>query len=173
MAATDVQQSLVFYVPVVNQKLLSGLSSTGETLKPYMAKHIAGRANEFPPLREGAPDEVKLAVIEIPGLPLDDIVTTLGESSRPVRAIKMDIEGHEAAALRGARRLIAERRPVLMIEGSLPDPSVRDIMSEHGYVRAARVGGQLVPWNQHSPGSDTFWYHPDTTDVLRSRGLVP
>ena len=172
VAATDVPQRLVFYVPVVNLRLLSGLSSTGGALVPSMAKYVASRAAEFPPQQEGAPDEVKLVVLEVPGLPLDDIVLTLGEPSQPVGAIKMDIEGHEAAALKGARKLIAERRPVLMIEGGT-QPAVRELMREYGYVRAARVEGQLVEWNQHPPASDTFWFHPGTTEALRRRGLVP
>jgi len=84
----------------------------------------------------------------------------------------MDIEGHEAAALRGGRQVITSLKPILMVEGGML-PAVREVMAEYGYIRAARVNGQLVPWNNHPKASDTFWYHPDTTDTLRSRGLAP
>lgn len=171
VAATDAAQRLVFYVPVVNGKLVSGLSSTGGTLVPRMAQHVARRFAEFPPVSEGAPDEVRFAVVEVAGLPLDDIVQAHGDSFERVSAIKMDIEGHEAAALRGGRRLLTSRRPVLMVEGGL-EPAVRAVLGEYGYIRAARVAGQLVAWNGHPPASDTFWFHPDTADQLRSRGLV-
>jgi len=171
VAASDVPQQLVFYVPVVNRKLVGGLSSTGGTLIPSMAKIIGNRAAEFPPLAPGAPDEVGFAVMHVRALPLDEIAQTLGASSPSIGAIKMDIEGHEAVALRGARQLLTSRKPILMVEGGA-QPAVREVMHEYGYIRAARVDGQLVPWNNHPKASDTFWFHPDTTDALRGRGLV-
>jgi FkbM family methyltransferase len=170
VAASDAPARLVFYVPVVNGQVLSGLASTGGTLVPEMAVVIARRAAEFA-ASDGAPDEVAVAKIELDARPLDDIAEALGEASGPVVAIKMDIEGHEAAALRGARRLIASRRPVLMIEGGM-QPAVLEAMREYGYTRAARIGGQLVAWDGHAKQSDTFWFHPDTADTLRQRGLV-
>jgi FkbM family methyltransferase len=171
VAASDTPQRLVFYVPVVNGQAVGGLSSTGGTLVPHTAIFIARRAADFPPLREGAPDEVGLAVVEVAARPLDDIVQALGESRQQVVAIKMDIEGHEAAALEGGRRVITSRRPVLMVEGGM-QPRVVDLMKEYGYIRAARVDGRLVPWDGHAKQSDTFWFHPDTADTLRQRGLV-
>jgi hypothetical protein len=45
-------------------------------------------------------------------------------------------------------------------------------MRDYGYIRAARIEGRLVPWDNHPKASDTFWYHPETTEALRSRGLV-
>jgi FkbM family methyltransferase len=172
VAAGETRQRLVFYVPVVNRKLLGGLSSTGGTLIPQMAKLIGGRAAEYPPVSAGAPDEVGLARIEVDALPLDEIVPALGESRQRIGGIKMDIEGHEAAALRGGRRVITSLKPILMVEGGMRPP-VPEVMAEYGYIRAARIDGQLVPWDNHPKASDTFWYHPDTTEKLRSRGLVP
>jgi FkbM family methyltransferase len=171
VAASDARDRLVFYVPVVNRQVVGGLSSTGGTLVPNTARAIAARVAEFPPLVEGGPDEVAFAVVEVPALPLDDIVQALGETARPVAAIKMDVEGHEAPALRGGRQLITSRRPVLMVEGGMEEP-VLEVMREYGYIRAARVDGQLVRWNGHAKQSDTFWFHPDTTDALRGRGLL-
>jgi len=172
VAASETAQRLVFYVPVVNRKLVGGLSSTGATLIPQMAKIIGARAAEFPPVSAGAPDEVGLAKIEVGALPLDDIVPALGEARQRIGGIKMDIEGHEAAALRGGRQIITSLKPILMVEGGML-PAVRELMAEYGYIRAARVNGQLVPWNNHPKGPDTFWYHPDTTETLQRRGLVP
>ena len=36
--------------------------------------------------------------------------------SRPVRLIKCDVEGHELDVLRGCRRIMAQERPVLLLE---------------------------------------------------------
>lgn len=171
VAASDAAQRLVFYVPVVNRVLVGGLSSTGGTLVPHMASFVASRAEAFPPIAEGAPDEVKLAKVEVSALPLDDIVPALAPAWQQVAAIKMDIEGHEAVALRGARELLASRKPVLMVEGG-GQSAVGQVMGEYGYIRAARIEGRLVPWDNHPKASDTFWYHPETTEALRNRGLV-
>jgi FkbM family methyltransferase len=171
VAASEIAQRLQFYVPVVNRKLVGGLSSTGATLTPHLAIVIGDRADDFPPLSEGAPDEVALAKIEVGALPLDDIVPALGEARQRIGGIKMDIEGHEAAALRGGRQVITSLKPILMVEGG-GLAEVRQVMDEYGYIRAARIDGRLVPWDKHPKASDTFWYHPETTEALRNRGLV-
>lgn len=171
VAASEAPQRLMFYVPVVNRKLIGGLSSTGGTLIPQMAMLIGDRAVDFPPVSAGAPDEVGLAKIEVGALPIDDIVPALGEARQKIGGIKIDIEGHEAAALRGGRRVITSLKPILMVEGG-GFAEVRQVMDGYGYIRAARIDGQLVPWNKQK-ASDTFWYHPDTIETLRSRGLAP
>jgi FkbM family methyltransferase len=48
-------------------------------------------------------------------------------SGRPVRAIKIDTEGHEVRVVAGSRRLIERDRPVLLIEASAA--SVHDLQS--------------------------------------------
>ena len=79
------------------------------------------------------------------GTELDVTVTTLDTLTRdvaePVAVVKLDIEGAEAKALRGAARLIARDRPVFVIElepehlarqgSSIAD--VRDVLAPHGY----------------------------------------
>ncbi len=63
----------------------------------------AGRADQ------SYPDE-----IEVPGLTLDEFAYAGGH---PVpQVIKMDIEGGEVLALQGMRRLLAEARPLLLLE---------------------------------------------------------
>lgn len=47
----------------------------------------------------------------VPLIALDDLPLT-----RPVRAIKMDVEGAEPQVIRGARRLLQEDRPVILSE---------------------------------------------------------
>jgi FkbM family methyltransferase len=52
--------------------------------------------------------------LEVPGLSLDDFVFNQGQPAPDL--IKMDIEGGEVLALPGMARLLAERRPVLLLE---------------------------------------------------------
>ena len=107
------------------------------------------------------------AVESVPILRLDDIVREsdgedgatgkepagddLADAVPPPDAIKVDVEGHEAAVLRGAARTIATYRPLLVIEvhdeagdrdgdtqsgGESPRPSERDLrewLVERGY----------------------------------------
>ncbi|MBX6389421.1 MAG: FkbM family methyltransferase [Frankia sp.] len=64
----------------------------------------------------------------------------------PVAIVKIDVEGHEPAVLAGARKLLAERRPALVVEWN--DPArLGELFAELGYV-AARYhpdGRRLVP----------------------------
>jgi len=68
----------------------------------------------------------------VPVRRLDDLVEGVGESGPaegvavpPPDAIKVDVEGHEAAVLRGAEEAIAAHRPLLVVE-------VHDAESETG-----------------------------------------
>ncbi|WP_460370901.1 FkbM family methyltransferase, partial [Actinocorallia lasiicapitis] len=58
-------------------------------------------------VEHGAPDAL---AVPVPTVRLDDL------DLHDVRFMKFDIEGHEAAALRGAERTIRRDRPVLLVE---------------------------------------------------------
>jgi FkbM family methyltransferase len=65
----------------------------------------------------------------VPVLRLDDL---LAGERRPVSFIKVDVEGHEAAVLEGARLTIATHKPNLLIEieGRFLDCSVQDVIDQ-------------------------------------------
>ncbi len=74
-----------------------------------------------------------VATAEVRLLTLDDFVFRDGH---PLPAfLKIDVEGHAARVLAGARRLLADRRPSLLIE--LHDPAevagVREMLERYGY----------------------------------------
>ena len=62
-------------------------------------------------LREGTAPLTGNLKKSVPIVRLDDVVT-----ERPVRMIKMDVEGAEPQVLRGARRLLREDRPIVVSE---------------------------------------------------------
>jgi FkbM family methyltransferase len=115
-----------------------------------------------------------LVPIEVDGVPVDDLAAR-GEVRRPVRLVKIDVEGFECAVLDGMRTLIAEDRPFLILEvnpllmaplGQTP----RDLLSrieEHGYrvyrIREARgvLAGGGVEVSLVSPSSSL-----DSCDIL-------
>ena len=70
---------------------------------------------------------------------LDDLVATiLPSSTKRIKVIKVDIEGHEEAFFEGAIHTIEQHRPVIIFENSknfLTDPSsvIKQHLSDHKY----------------------------------------
>ncbi len=161
---------LTFYTPVLNGTAIMGLSSTGGTLTSYFASHLAGLTNAYP-ARDGRADKIGVLVTEVPSRRIDDILHERGESDCVV-AVKMDIEGHEPLAVRGAERLFGMQRPLLMIEGANRNPDVVALMQGHGYFHAVHAKGHLVPHPEPSDMNDGFWVHPDKSDGYRAAGIL-
>ncbi len=61
--------------------------------------------------------------------------------------VKMDVEGNEVAALRGAQRLLAERKPHVIIETHSEDldAGCRWLLADHGYVPEAVEPRRWIP----------------------------
>jgi FkbM family methyltransferase len=170
-AASDRAGSLTFYLPVVNGHALTGLSSTGGTLTPFFARLVA-RGGERGPLRTGTTDPVvQLARLTVEARSIDDIVAAM-DPPGSIAAIKMDVEGHEAPALRGAAHVFATERPLLMIEGGTHFQPVVDVMTSYGYVFAEREAGTLVVRTTPGRAGDGFWLHPDMIERYRALGLM-
>jgi FkbM family methyltransferase len=75
-------------------------------------------------------------------------VTIDGLGLTDVRFIKMDIEGHEAAALRGAERTIRRDSPVLVVELETRHQPIEDVigtLAGWGYQGTVLAGGSWVP----------------------------
>ena len=68
----------------------------------------------------------------IPVLPLDAF------NFRSLSAIQLDVESHELFVLNGAQQTIAKHRPVISVEGDVPE--VRQFLDDRGYVEIGRRG---------------------------------
>lgn len=84
--------------------------------------------------------------VQVPMCRLDD-----EELPRPVRFIKIDVEGYELPVVRGARRLIESDRPVLLIEveyrhaGEQVEQLAHMLLEELGYTAAELApSGNLI-----------------------------
>jgi FkbM family methyltransferase len=81
--------------------------------------------------------------VDVPTQPVDDVVDRL--QLNDVRFMKVDVEGHEIAACRGAERLLTEQHPVLAVEleerhgGISP---VVEFLAGLGYAGQVMVGEQ-------------------------------
>jgi len=90
-------------------------------------------------------------------------VTTLDhflrDETRPIRALKIDVEGHERAVLRGARSILSAHAPLIVLECEarhLADVSVLDVLGELrelGYDGHFVRLGRLVPLAEFDPAA--------------------
>jgi len=87
------------------------------------------------------PHRPAIDTVTVPARPLDEIVAEELPGGRAVRLVKIDVEGHEASVLRGARELIAARRTTFIVESNYlglaaQGFTVADLVApfaEHGY----------------------------------------
>jgi FkbM family methyltransferase len=87
--------------------------------------------------------------VEVPVATIDSQLASL----TPPDLIKMDIEGGEVAALRGAGRLLSEHRPTLICELHGTNEAVTDILESHGYtvrtIETPDVPPREARWDVH------------------------
>jgi len=78
----------------------------------------------------------------VPLVTLDEYVTSSGVIPE---LVKIDVEGHEGAVLRGAEMLLCEYRPTLVVETT--QKATVDWLSERGYMpQTIRSDGKLDPF---------------------------
>ena len=82
------------------------------------------------------PTERATRIIDVDVRPLDDLLGEAGEPAADVRLIKIDVEGAELHVLRGARRLLAEASPIVILEANTPRArrELEDFMGRIGYL---------------------------------------
>lgn len=100
----------------------------------------------------------------VPVRRLDDIVGERG----PVSLIKIDVEGHEAGVIAGARETIAEHRPMFMIEiEPRLNPSsydVFDTFSRLGYESYCVHEGRVIGVDRETVADLQRWTGPGMSD---------
>lgn len=90
--------------------------------------------------------ETTLNTIDVPIVPIDDLVP----KSRKVSILHLDVERLEVDALRGASRILAACKPIVVLEGSKPYNvrtylnTLTELAPEAGYVHAGRLDHNSV-----------------------------
>jgi FkbM family methyltransferase len=164
--------SLEFYTPAINGRTISGLTTAnfdilGDDMVANLAKDFALYGAEAASylcqfLR------TRRRVDGIDNILRDNVLSV---PRSPIAAIKMDVEGFELPALRGAAQTLAEHKPLLLLESGNREPDVRALLEAAGYVLAARVGSQLRLSGGVSAGLNGIFVHPDRQRLYESKGL--
>jgi FkbM family methyltransferase len=96
------------------------------------------------------------ATIRVAKVRLDDLVSR-GELRLP-RLVKVDVEGHAAPALRGAREAIATARPTVFISFHSPQEvaGTRAVLEPLGYT-SAWLDGRRCTWDDVACGSELIF----------------
>ncbi len=94
-----------------------------------LARAAVGEAHDTLPLQVSRPGTEALAAgarivakavdgqtIDVPVVPLDDLIAP----DRHISILHLDIEGHEAPALKGAKGIIRRCRPIIILEAAKP-----------------------------------------------------
>lgn len=120
---------------------------------------------------------------DVPATTIDAI---LAEEPRPVPFLKLDLEGADLLALRGATATLRDRRPVVAFENSVHAPMVHGFTIEDmaarfgalGYVPINFAGEPMSPANWFeffeawpAPAEDVPWLSRQLASALDRRGL--
>lgn len=109
-------------------------------------------------------------MVTAPALTLDHVFKT---TNRPVSFIKLDVEGHELSALRGARHIIEKWKPALAIEVSaLTAGAVFDELRELGYTAYQPQGLALRLASGPSALTDGLFLQKGHLLDLQARGVT-
>ncbi|GAA4680385.1 hypothetical protein GCM10023347_38890 [Streptomyces chumphonensis] len=102
---------------------------------------------------------LQVRTVSVDGLELDD-----------VRLVKVDVDGHEAAVLRGAERTLARCRPALFVELEVriqPVEPVLELLAGHGYTGWVLPDAHWIPL-----GAFDLAGHQERTAHVAEHGLL-
>jgi FkbM family methyltransferase len=105
---------------------------------------------------------------------LDDVLSKyqFDIDTSNITAMKIDVEGFEAAVLAGSVHTLRAHKPLIMIEGANRNADVVASLSPIGYCYADFVVDHVVLTDQLSSDSNGFFLHRDRLDHYRSIGLL-
>ena len=129
------RRTQTFYIPAVNGMTMSALTTgTLAGLNNGMISNIVGYLEQWRP--DVTKPVLQFVVTDCVVDSIDNLLAQMGSpiSEGAVAAIKIDVEGLEGEALRGATSVIRRNRPLLIIEGGISSEGVIPFLDEFGYI---------------------------------------
>ena len=112
-AAADTLQANLARNGVTNVTLVRAAVGDAARSVPFKLNEVVGWSSLTPNAHQAA--SVR-SVVEVPMRTLEDIVDAVCPPGARVAMMKLDVEGAEVTALRGALRILDDHRPVLWLE---------------------------------------------------------
>jgi FkbM family methyltransferase len=129
---------------------LSDRTGTGNLFVPTQEHGLIETASSL----EGGFVEAHSKVVQVPLARVDDLLGGWWNQFRRVGVMKIDVEGHEAAVLRGAAQTVKKHRPILFVEVLTKAETawLTAFIKAHDYkdIRLQQAGPT-------SPGSEVFF----------------
>jgi FkbM family methyltransferase len=104
---------------------LTGCTGSLEQSSDFIEKHYGAKRTEY---------QVTLSTID----------TEIAAGLPPPDFMKMDVEGHELSALKGATRLLTEHRPAIQLEVSQNHEEVSTLFHAAGYIMFGVTTGKRI-----------------------------
>jgi hypothetical protein len=137
-----------------------GLSQESGSFSFYETVNNLGYVTTSSSMEQGHAEQVGDDYIErtIRTITLDQFADTLG--SADVTFMKIDVEGHEHAVIKGGRRFLAKHRPILTVEvlGTAEIGSINNLLVEGNYLSFAIAPDAMRQCDQIRFISDA-WNH--------------
>ncbi len=119
----------------------------------------------------GSTSSLRQAIVDV-----KTVDSLFNGGSRPVSFIKCDVEGQELQTLRGARNLIDDDRPLLLLEISLMDEAtheeVRQLLAGYDYREFCFENGKLRIWQTGDRPVDVFFLQAKHLEGAKRAQLV-
>lgn len=85
---------------------------------------------------------------------------------------KIDVEGFEGPAIAGGMKILAEHRPLIMIEQANRDEHATTLLTSLGYIYADWVEGRMMPIKGQSTRTNGLFFHSDLALEYRAKGIL-
>lgn len=148
---------------LTNTCLIEKAASNSNGRLHFYLEDLTGQNNSLVQDYQAFKDNVENSVgkhsyreVEIEAVTLDTFVR---ERDLSVQFIKIDVEGAEKMVLDGARQLISDQRPCLMVEVTKDNAEVFDFFNDLGYQVYTEQGNVIEHRNDLASGN-VFLFHP-------------
>lgn len=162
-----------------NAFLFEGAASTTKGVTTLMLAEGAELSHAVSSIEPGAEADIarqglSVRAVDVRTAPLDDILEEAGVAPGEIAFVSIDVEGHEAAVLKGFT--LSRWRPhILIVEDNsvLLGNGLRDILRADGYVRFRRTG--VNDWYAASGDGAFTGANPERNyraSMIRARGMM-